>query len=172
MTTTSYSTLVCSTVMEVCLHQFLPLPDALCWTLNSISLFVGRGVVDWVVSHFDYNLKEAYTSSDLTTVEQCLEYAFLYTDIQTKQNDLCVDGSTGAVVFMQCNDEGKRVLYAANVGDTRIVSCRNGVATRLSYVWHEQPPDSSRTTRASMRTKSSESTPPEALCRRDVSPAS
>ncbi|KAK8801972.1 hypothetical protein WA158_006367 [Blastocystis sp. Blastoise] len=116
-------------------HKIIP-----CF-MNDVNIFYagvfdghgGRGVVDWVVSHLDNNLREAIESNELTSIEQCLEYAFLYTDIQTKQKELCVDGSTAAIVFIQKQLDGKRILYCANVGDTRTLICNNGQAIRLSY---------------------------------------
>jgi len=41
-------------------------------------------------------------------------------------------GATAATVIIS-RDDVKRVLYTANVGDTRVVLCRNGKAIRLTY---------------------------------------
>lgn len=41
-------------------------------------------------------------------------------------------GSTGCVAFITQNEAGERMLYTANVGDTRAVLSQNRVALRLS----------------------------------------
>ena len=62
-----------------------------------------------------------------------MEYAYYLTDIESKNEDLGNSGSTGVSVII-LNEEGKRVLYSANVGDSRSVLFSNGQTTRLSYV--------------------------------------
>ena len=67
-------------------------------------------------------------------VADCLTCAYLLTDIETSKNNLMVSGSTSvSCLIMPSESADARVLYTANVGDSRAVLCRGGRAIRLSY---------------------------------------
>ena len=66
------------------------------------------------------------------SVADCLTCAYLLTDIETSKKNLMASGSTSvSCLLMGCG--AGRVLYTANVGDSRAVLCRAGRAIRLSY---------------------------------------
>lgn len=62
-----------------------------------------------------------------------MEYAYLYTDIESKKEDMKNSGSTGVTILI-VNEEGKRVVYSANAGDSRSIIFSDGETKRLSYV--------------------------------------
>eukprot|EP00510_Aplanochytrium_minuta_P001445 CAMPEP_0184014972 /NCGR_PEP_ID=MMETSP0954-20121128/6023_1 /TAXON_ID=627963 /ORGANISM="Aplanochytrium sp, Strain PBS07" /LENGTH=247 /DNA_ID=CAMNT_0026295647 /DNA_START=242 /DNA_END=985 /DNA_ORIENTATION=- len=100
----------------------------------------GRGIVDYLAKHFSSVLEEELKYDGGTrSIAECLTSAYLITDIQTSQEGLMTSGSTAASCLIrheECGDEKKmkRVLYCANVGDTRAVLCRqDGKAQRLTF---------------------------------------
>lgn len=84
-------------------------------------------------NHLHLNLLKAMDSDELTTMEKRLEYAFYLTDIESKNEDLKNSGCTGVCVVI-VNEDGKRILYSANAGDSRSVLYTNGKTVRLSFV--------------------------------------
>lgn len=94
---------------------------------------VGRETADFVNEHLPKNLINALSSEEMTTIEQCLEYAYYFTDIESKDGDVKNSGCAGVTVLI-LNENNKRVLYSANAGDSRSVLYAGGVTTRLSYV--------------------------------------
>ena len=97
------------------------------------TLLLGTETAKYLTERLHANLIEARKSEELQTEEQCLEYAYYLTDIESKNEDLGNSGSTGVSVII-LNEGGKRVLYSANVGDSRSILFSNSQATRLSYV--------------------------------------
>ncbi|ETW03816.1 hypothetical protein H310_05181 [Aphanomyces invadans] len=65
-------------------------------------------------------------------VETCIKCAFVVADMDCCELPEAENaGSTAAIALLR--DEGNhRILYAANVGDSRIVLCRNGTAERVT----------------------------------------
>ncbi|KAF0719212.1 Aste57867_1191 [Aphanomyces stellatus] len=92
----------------------------------------GREISTFLQHHLHVNLATELARDDNTSVESRITQAFVVTDMD------CCDlpesenaGSTAAVALLR--DEGnERYLYAANVGDSRIVLCRSGKAERLT----------------------------------------
>ena len=80
-----------------------------------------------------FNLINALKSEELKSTVECLEYAYFFTDMESKKGDMKNSGCTGVTVLVRSED-GKRVLYSANAGDSRAVLFSQGKATRLSYV--------------------------------------
>lgn len=95
----------------------------------------GRGVVDYLAKNFEKNLKiELEHEPETRSVEECLTSAFLVTDIETSAHGLTVSGSTAVTCLLREEKDQGRVLYTANIGDSRAVLCREGkIAERLSY---------------------------------------
>ena len=79
------------------------------------------------------NLLKAMEAEALTTMEKRLEYAFFLTDMESKNEDMRNSGCTGVCVII-LNEDGKRMLYSANAGDSRSVLYTNGTTIRLSFV--------------------------------------
>jgi serine/threonine protein phosphatase PrpC len=93
----------------------------------------GRGVVDYLKRNLERNVKtELECERENRGVEECLISAYLISDIETSRENLLLSGSTAATCLV-LNENSQRVLYAANVGDTRAVLSRGGIATRLTF---------------------------------------
>ena len=75
----------------------------------------------------------AESSGEMETIEQCLEYAYYFTHIESKNEDMKNSGSAGVTILL-LNEEDQRVLYSANAGDSRSVLFADGKTIRLSYV--------------------------------------
>lgn len=76
---------------------------------------------------------DAWSSNKLDSMEQCLEYAYTYTDIESSKEDMKNSGSTGVTVLI-VNEDGKRVVYSANAGDSRSILYSDKKTIRLSFV--------------------------------------
>ncbi|ETV72686.1 hypothetical protein, variant 2 [Aphanomyces astaci] len=67
-----------------------------------------------------------------TDVATCISRAFIVADMDCCELPAAENaGSTAAIALLR-DEDNHRVLYAANVGDSRIVLCRNGTAERLT----------------------------------------
>lgn len=66
----------------------------------------GRGVVEFIEKTLHLNLAEELieAKTSLRTVEECMKSAFLLTDIQTKEANLVMSGSTAVACFIQAVD--------------------------------------------------------------------
>lgn len=73
-------------------------------------------------------LKEAATKG----VEKCLEETFVKVDGETRLLDAENTGSTACIAFITIENK-ERILYIANVGDTRAILINAGGVQRLSY---------------------------------------
>lgn len=76
---------------------------------------------------------DALSSNKLDSTEQCLEYAYIYTDMESSKEDMKNSGSTGVTVLI-LNENGKRVVYSANAGDSRSILYSDKKTIRLSFV--------------------------------------
>uniref|UniRef100_A0A7S2WAS5 PPM-type phosphatase domain-containing protein n=1 Tax=Mucochytrium quahogii TaxID=96639 RepID=A0A7S2WAS5_9STRA len=94
----------------------------------------GRGVVDYLYKCFEKNfLAELLHEQDKRPVSEAFTSAYLITDIETSKEGLTISGSTAVTCLLRVED-GSKVLYTANVGDSRAVLCRgDGTAERLTY---------------------------------------
>ena len=63
----------------------------------------GRGVVEFIEKKLHLNLAEELVEAQtsLRSVEECMKTAFLLTDIQTKEANLVMSGSTAVACFIQ-----------------------------------------------------------------------
>ena len=68
-------------------------------------------------------------------VRECLESAYLLCDIASFQAGLTSSGSTSVSIIIR-NEGEKRMVYAANCGDSRAVLYSGGKVTRLTTVSH------------------------------------
>lgn len=101
---------------------------------NGILVFiVGKETAIYVSNHLHLNLLKAMESEALTTMKQRLEYAFYLTDVESKNEDMKNSGCTGVCVTI-LNEDGKRMLYSANAGDSRSVLYTDGSTIRMSFV--------------------------------------
>ncbi|KAK8801377.1 hypothetical protein WA171_004522 [Blastocystis sp. BT1] len=100
----------------------------------------GRETADYVSNHLHLNLLKAMEAEALTTMEKRLEYAFFLTDMESKNEDMRNSGCTGVCVII-LNEDGKRMLYSANAGDSRSVLYTNGTTIRLSFDHKATDPD-------------------------------
>ena len=95
----------------------------------------GRGVVEFIEKVLHVNLQTELEESKTSnrTVEECIKSAFLLTDIQSKQANLLMSGSTAVVCYIQMLEDGvTRILHTANCGDARAVLARGDKAIRLT----------------------------------------
>lgn len=94
---------------------------------------IGDETATYVSQHLHENIILALQTDELKTTEQRLEYAYYYTDIQSIDNDMKNSGATGATILI-LNEDGKRVLYSANAGDSRSILYSKESTQRLSLV--------------------------------------
>jgi protein phosphatase PTC1 len=95
----------------------------------------GRGVVEFIEKKLHGNLQEELEEAKTSqrSVEECIKSAFLLTDIQTKEENLLMSGSTAVVCYIEVlEDNATRVLHTANCGDARAVLARGVKAIRLT----------------------------------------
>jgi serine/threonine protein phosphatase PrpC len=93
----------------------------------------GRGVVDFLKTGLERNIKdELGFERSLRGVEECLTSAFLLSDIETAKENLLLSGSTAAICLI-LSENGEKILYSANVGDTRAVLSEGGKAQRVTF---------------------------------------
>lgn len=72
---------------------------------------------------------------ELPSLESAIRFAFLYTDMECRMQELMSSGCTCATsLVMEDPTTKEKRLVTANIGDSRIVLSRGGMAVRLSYV--------------------------------------
>jgi len=91
----------------------------------------GRQTVECVSKNFHEILKKELANNPHSP-QECLKKTFKLTDELIIQNKIQFSGCTVAVILI-LQENGKRKLYSANVGDARAVLARNGVSHRLTY---------------------------------------
>jgi len=90
----------------------------------------GRQAVEFIHNTLHINVEEEVMKQSGKVVH-ALERSFLRTDEQLKQKGILFPGTCATVALIQQNAEGK-MLYTANVGDTRVILNRSGTAIRLT----------------------------------------
>ena len=107
----------------------------------------GRAVVDFLAANLDRNvaaeLEEVENENGGGGVEEALTCAFLATDVASSRHAGLSVGSTAAVLVLRL-ENARRVLYAANVGDTRAVLSRRRKAIRLTVDHKANDPDEAK----------------------------
>ena len=91
----------------------------------------GRQTVDFVVKTLHLNFAQAFEQKKDLPLEDVFKIAYLSTDSQLRRRGITRSGSTAVTCLLQ-QEEGKRVLHSANVGDSRAILCRGGRAVRLT----------------------------------------
>lgn len=94
----------------------------------------GGEAAEWCAKNVHELLDRALTKDDEPSASHSLATAFQEADNQIAKLGLRNSGCTAAVALLRWEeDKKKRMLYVANVGDTRVVLCRGGRAFRLTY---------------------------------------
>ncbi|KAG7883400.1 hypothetical protein KL938_002637 [Ogataea parapolymorpha] len=117
----------------------------------------GKNAARWCGSNLHNILVEKIMDDDNVDLRENLNNSFLEADVQMEREIQGSSGCTAAVAVLRWEEEiddsesedeidpkttpfdfvptkkHKRMLYTANVGDSRIVLCRGGRAVRLSY---------------------------------------
>eukprot|EP00946_MAST-07B_sp_MAST-7B-sp1_P000847 g847.t1 len=134
----------------------------------------GRGVVEFLETQLHLNLETELNEAKRSrrSVEECIKSAYLLTDIQTKEANLVMDGSTAVSCFIEVvadsggaaskhggdNSKGSekdnendelRVLHTANCGDARAVLARGKDAIRLTFDHKASVPEEQKRIEAS-----------------------
>ncbi|AET40049.1 type 2C protein phosphatase PTC1 Ecym_5287 [Eremothecium cymbalariae DBVPG len=105
----------------------------------------GNQASKWCGSHLHTIIEERILQGDSQDVRDVLNDSFVYADQQINSTLEGNSGCTAAVGILRWEvpssipnqsinlDQHKRMLYTANVGDTRIILFRNGRSVRLTY---------------------------------------
>jgi len=91
----------------------------------------GRQVVERVKAHLHLIFKEKL--AEAASVEEAWLLAYQAMDKQIADEKIMFSGTTAATIFIRKEESGKRMAYAANAGDARIVLIKEGKAVRLTY---------------------------------------
>lgn len=105
----------------------------------------GNQASKWCGSHLHTVLEKKLLGDESEDVREVLNDSFIYADQHVNSDLGGNSGCTAAVGILRWEvpdsvpseqielEQHKRMLYTANVGDTRIVLCRNGHSVRLTY---------------------------------------
>ncbi|KAM3579509.1 mgpp2cl-1, protein phosphatase 2C-like protein 1 [Umbelopsis sp. WA50703] len=94
----------------------------------------GKATAEWCGENLHQIFSSCLTKNPDAPVSDVLNMTFLQADQQLNKNQGQHSGCTAVVAYVEAkNNNSKRVLYTANVGDARAVLCRGGQAVRLSY---------------------------------------
>ena len=95
----------------------------------------GCATASFVSTRLGDNLYDAIQQPDITTFEDAIRYAFYFTDMECRMQNLMASGCTCAALIIVYDEKSQqRTLYSANIGDSRIVLYSNDGAVRLSFV--------------------------------------
>jgi len=106
---------------------------------NEVSDFASKNLHKNLLSELnncsEYNeMREKKGNYLHPTIAKAIQKAFLSIDDQLKENKIDKAGSTAVVAFLTKKPkDGIRMLYVADIGDTRAVLARGNVAVRLSF---------------------------------------
>jgi len=92
----------------------------------------GKDVADYCANRMSEVLLNLLKEASMKGVEKCLEETFVKVDGETRLLDSENTGSTACVAFITMENKEK-VLYVANVGDSRAILVNTDGYQRLSY---------------------------------------
>lgn len=92
----------------------------------------GKEVSEYCANRMHEVFLKLMKEAALKGPEKCLEEAFVKVDAETRLLDAENTGSTACVAFITIENK-ERVLYVANVGDTRAILVNADGYQRLSY---------------------------------------
>lgn len=102
----------------------------------------GRTTVDFVVKAMHLNLEHYLKTHPNASVDEAFKPAFLSTDGQGRRMNILQSGSTAVVCVIRVDPKtNKRMLYVANVGDSRAILSHSGEAQRLTIDHKPTNPD-------------------------------
>lgn len=104
----------------------------------------GRATVDFVVKTLHMNLERQINLHPSKSFSELYKDSYLATDGQLRRQNILRSGSTSVTCVLQSKADGNRKLYTANVGDSRALLLRNGVAKRLTIDHKASDPDEAK----------------------------
>jgi len=124
-------------------HRVLPVFDDDA-SMSFVGIYDGHGgrdIVDFLSTELEKNIAQELKVEDGASIPDKLARAYILTDVQSCQAELMGSGATAVTCLIKKSmveredgrEEQIREIYAANVGDSRAVLCREGRGVRLSY---------------------------------------
>jgi len=109
----------------------------------------GRKTVDFLTCGLHINLAYHLKHNPDASIKEVFEHVYEHTDAQIRRQQILQSGATAITVLLRKekvkeSDKTKRMIYCANVGDTRGVLPVKGVALRLSKDHKANDPDEKR----------------------------
>merc|ERR1719471_1946031 len=88
----------------------------------------GKSTVDFLTCGLHINLAYHLRQNPDCDIPSAFEKVYEHTDAQIRRQQILQSGSTAVTCLVRVESNGDRVLYTANVGDTRAVLCEDGKA--------------------------------------------
>jgi len=109
----------------------------------------GRKTVDFLTCGLHINLAYHLKHHPDASIKEVFEHVYEHTDAQIRRQQILQSGATAITVLLRKekvkdSDKTKRMIYCANVGDTRGVLPVKGVAHRVSKDHKANDPDEKR----------------------------
>lgn len=105
----------------------------------------GRATVDFVVKTLHMNLEQQMKLHPEKPFSELYKNSYLATDGQLRRQNILRSGSTSVTCVIQGGrEDGLKKLYTANVGDSRALLLRDGVAIRLTIDHKASDPDEAK----------------------------
>ena len=93
----------------------------------------GRATVDFVVKALHMNLEQYIKRKPNDALAEAFKQSYLATDGQLRRQNILRSGTTSVTCVVRKEpDSNKRMLFTANVGDSRAILVRNTEAVRLT----------------------------------------
>jgi protein phosphatase PTC1 len=91
----------------------------------------GRATVDFVVKALHMNLEQHLKRKPNEALSEAFKQSYLATDGQLRRQNILRSGTTSVTCVIR-KEGSKRMLFTANVGDSRCILVRDGKAIRLT----------------------------------------